>query len=103
MAWGAQTVLGRFNFGNKEATLVSLPGPASYATGGEAVSASQFGLGTLDCVIVVSAPLLNARYEPTTQKVVFARTGTAANADFNEVAAAQDLSSKTITLLAIGS
>jgi hypothetical protein len=79
-------------------------GDDSYATGGYALTASSFGFDTLHAVIVLGSTSGNvAQWDPATGKLLFFRTGTSANTALNEVAAAQDLSAVTVSLLGIGS
>jgi hypothetical protein len=79
-------------------------GPASYVTGGEAVTASTFGLGKI--IAFLSGPAVDAAgamrlavYNPTTGKVMWYVDGAAG---FVEVAGAVNLSTFAAPIEVIG-
>lgn len=83
---------------------ITVTGPASYASGGEALTAANFGLVTLYSVLPAGGfggyvPV----YDYANSKLLFYRTGAALNGALAEVAAAVNLSAVSGQLLAFGS
>lgn len=88
-------------FGDKRVTLGSVT-YSTYATGGESLTPSQIGLGTIKTMLltnpVSSVPAIRgATYNPSTSKLLAYTTS-----DGAEVANGTDLSAYTVNFEAIG-
>lgn len=87
-------------FGDKRVVLGTVTFDSSYPTGGEAVSASTFGLVSIDAVVVLGTRGVvtwSPWYNPATGKLVAQVT-----ADGTQVANTTDLSTLVADVLVIG-
>lgn len=79
-------------------------GPASYVTGGDAVTAADFGMSRLDYLIVAggSEEGYVFSYDPSAGKVMAFDTGAVADAVLNQTASDADLSGSSVDVIAVG-
>jgi hypothetical protein len=94
------------NIENRVWRVARLAGPASYSTGGEAISAATFKLSRLDHLIVsaMSEGGYGVAYDPSAAKVKWMQGDydPAAVGPFVEVPAATDLDAEVVDIIAIG-
>ena len=89
--------------GNLKVRRAKVTFDSSYDSGGEAVTAADFGLSTLVAVIPVGGPVgYSVQFDPANSKLVTYRTGTSANTVLNETTAAVNLSAVSYYVVAIG-
>jgi hypothetical protein len=80
-------------------------GPASYTTGGEDVTAGQFGLSRIDFLYVsaVSEGGYGVAWDPSASKIKWTWVDTTTDgAPMAEVAAATDLDAEIVGVIAVG-
>ena len=105
------TVNKRLVIGSKRMVLATLAfDTGDYAAAGVAVTAAQFGLVKIDALFfegaaleVAATPTANIpRWNPTTSKISFFQTGTAADGPLNEKGAEAFGSGATVGVVVIG-
>jgi hypothetical protein len=89
------TIKKKTKFLNVNAVIADIALDSSYPTGGEAISASQFGLNSIDFVMPSFSAGYDAEYDHANKKLKMFTAG-------SEVTDTTDLSAVTVRVLAIG-
>lgn len=91
---------------NRVSRFARYTGPASYVTGGDAVTAADFGLSRLDYLVVagVGEGGYGFAYDPSAAKIMafYGDNDALADGAFAQVATDVDLSGSSVDVIAVG-